>query len=202
MSGKTRQSAGTQYERHITQDGTLMESPFEGRLVRLRAREPEDEPLLYQWFNDLEVTQHLSLRYPLSHAQEKEFIEASGKIGYGGATFGVETRVESRLIGGVGFERVSPENRNAVLGIAIGDKAFWNGGYGTDAMRVLCRFGFEMMNLHRVELEVFAENARAVHVYEKVGFRIEGTRRQAVFKFGEYQDLHVMGLLEGELRWE
>ncbi|MEP7215880.1 MAG: GNAT family protein [Anaerolineaceae bacterium] len=179
-----------------------MESPFEGRLVRLRAREPGDEPLLYQWFNDPEVTQHLSLRYPLSHAQEKEFIESAQRIGYNSATFGVETVVEGRLIGGVGFERVSPENRNAILGIAIGDKSFWNGGYGSDAMRVLCRFGFEMMNLHRIELEVFAENVRAIHVYEKVGFRMEGTRRQAVFKFGRYQDIHVMGLLEGELRWE
>jgi RimJ/RimL family protein N-acetyltransferase len=71
-----------------------------------------------------------------------------------------------------------------------------------DAMRVVCRFGFEMMNLQRIELEVYADNARAVHVYEKVGFRLEGTRRHAVFKRGRYHDMHVMGLLEGELRWD
>ncbi|MBA4180397.1 MAG: RimJ/RimL family protein N-acetyltransferase [Anaerolinea sp.] len=179
-----------------------MESPFEGRLVRLRTREPEDEPLLYQWFNDPEVTEHLSLRYPLSHAQEKQFIESASSIGYNYASFGVETIAEGRLIGGVGLEHVSPENRSAVLGIAIGDKAFWNGGYGTDAMRVLSRFGFAMMNLHRIELEVYADNERAIHVYEKVGFQLEGTRREAVFKFGRYQDVLIMGLLEGELRWE
>lgn len=179
-----------------------MESPLEGRLVRLRAREPEDEPLLYRWFNDPEVTMHLSLRYPLSHAQEKDFIQGSARIGYNAATFGVETIAESQLIGGVGFESVSPENRSAVLGIAIGDKQFWNSGYGTDAMRVICRFGFDMMNLHRIELEVYADNARAVHVYEKVGFQLEGIRRRAIFKFGHYQDLHVMGLLAEELRWD
>lgn len=179
-----------------------MGSPFEGRLVRLRAREPEDEPLLYQWFNDSEVTQHLTIRYPLSHAQEREFIEGASRIGYNHASFGVETIAERRLIGGLELGKVSPENRSALLGIAIGDKKFWDGGYGTDAMRVLCRFGFEMMNLHRIELEVFSENARAAHVYEKVGFRLEGTRRSAVFKSGRYQDVHVMGLLEGELRWQ
>ena len=178
-----------------------MESPLEGRLVRLRAREPEDEPLLYQWFNDPEVTQHLSLRYPLSHAQEKDFIEATARIGYNSASFGVETLAERHLIGGLELGEVSPENRSAMLGIAIGDKEFWNGGYGTDALRVLCRFGFEMMNLHRIELEVYADNARAIHVYEKVGFQTEGTRRQAVFTFGRYQDVRVMGLLEKELRW-
>ena len=179
-----------------------MQSPFEGRLIRLRAREPRDEPLLYSWFNDPEVTEHLSIRYPLSHAQESQFIEGVSRISHHHASFGVETIAESRLIGGVGLEGVSPENRTATLGIAIGDKDFWNGGYGTDAMRVVCRFGFEMMNLQRIELDVYADNARAVHVYGKLGFRLEGTRRRALFKFGRYHDVHLMGLLESELRWD
>jgi RimJ/RimL family protein N-acetyltransferase len=96
--------------------------------------------------------------------------------------------------------KTSPENRSARLGIAIGAKARWDGGYGTDAMRVLCRFGFDMMNLHRIELDVYADNLRAEHVYEKVGFRVEGRRREALYKFGRYHDVVVMGLLEGELR--
>ena len=49
-----------------------MDPPYEGTLVRLRAVEPEDEPTLYQWFNDPEVTQNLMLRYPVSHASERE----------------------------------------------------------------------------------------------------------------------------------
>lgn len=179
----------------------MSDSPFEGRLIRLRAREPEDEPLLHQWFNDPEVTEHLSLRYPLSHRTEREFIESVSDLSYGNASFAVETLV-GRMIGGCGLEKASPENRNAVLGIAIGDKAFWDGGYGTDVMRTLCRFGFELMNLHRIQLDVFDGNDRAIHVYEKLGFKLEVTKRQAIYKFGEYHDVHVMGLLEGELRME
>lgn len=179
-----------------------LSSPFEGRLVRLRAREPEDEPFLYDWFNDPEVTEHLTLRYPLSHAQERSFIDNASVVGYFQANFAVVKRDGGVLIGGVSLEQPSPENRSAVLGIAIGDKACWDGGYGTDTMRTLCRFGFEMMNLHRIELEVYAENARARHVYEKVGFQIEGVRRQATYKFGRYMDVVVMGLLAGELAAE
>jgi RimJ/RimL family protein N-acetyltransferase len=177
-----------------------MTSPFEGDLIRLRAREPEDEPLLHAWFNDPDVTEHLTIRYPLSHLQEVKFIERVSSIDYVHASFGVETLAEGILIGGVGLEQSSPENRSAVLGIAIGDKAFWGGGYGTDTMRTVCRFGFEMMNLHRIELEVYAANVRAQHVYEKVGFVVEGRRRAASFKFGTYRDVILMGLLEGELR--
>jgi RimJ/RimL family protein N-acetyltransferase len=176
-------------------------SPYEGRLIRIRAREPEDEPLLYQWFNDPEVTEHLALRYPLSHRTEREFIEHVSDVGFANTNFAIET-LDGRMIGGCSLENASPENRNAILGIAIGDRAFWDGGYGTDAMRVLCRFGFEIMNLHRIQLDVYGNNPRAIRVYEKVGFTREVTKRQALYKYGRYHDVHVMGLLEGELRME
>lgn len=180
--------------------GVHRQSPFQGKLVRLRAREPEDELLLYKWLNDPEVTEHLTVRYPVSHAAEREYIEHTHGVSYAIASFAVETLAEGRLIGGVSLEDTSPENRSATLGIALGDKTFWNGGYGTDTMRTICRFGFEMMNLHRIELDVYADNARARRVYENVGFATDGVRRDAVFKFGRYQDVVVMGLLEGELR--
>lgn len=176
-----------------------MSSPYEGKLIRLRAREPDDEPLLYQWFNDPEVTEFLTIRYPLSHAQERAFIERVGEISYSLASFAVETRSDGRLIGGVGLERTSAEDRGAVLGIALGDKTYWDSGYGTDTMRTICRFGFDMMNLHRIELEVYEANKRAIAVYERVGFKTEGCRRDARFKFGAYHNAVVMGLLEGEL---
>ena len=177
----------------------MKDNPYEGRLIRLRAREPEEEPLLHRWFNDPEVTEFLSIRYPLSHQQERDFLARVSTISFDHASFSIVTKDDGRLIGGCGFERTSPENRSAILGIAIGDKTCWNGGYGTDAMRTLCRFGFEHMNLHRIELDVYAGNERALHVYEKVGFRVEGRRRDALFKYGRYHDIVAMGLLEGEL---
>lgn len=177
----------------------MVQSSFEGRLIRLRAREPEDEPLLFQWFNDAEVTEFLSMRYPLSHAQEKDFVERTSAIGYAGASFAIETLAEGRLIGGGDLRTGSPEDRRAEVGIALGDKTAWEKGYGTDAMRTLCHVGFSEMNLHRIELWVHSENARARHVYEKIGFQEEGVRREAFFKAGRYRDMVLMSVLEGEL---
>ncbi len=179
-----------------------MTSPFEGRLIRLRAREPEDEPQLYQWFNDPEVTEWLTVRYPVSHQQERDFLAANGAPGYHNANFAIVTKTEGTLIGGIDLGPVRAESREGMLGIAIGDKAYWDGGYGTDAMRTLCGFGFDEMNLHRIQLEVFAGNERAIHVYEKVGFQREGLKRDGIFKRGRYHDIVVMSLLEGELRPE
>ncbi len=176
-----------------------MASPFEGRLVRLRAREPEDEPLLFRWFNDPEVTENLVIRYPLSHAQERQFVERNSSPGYGGANFAVESLEEGRLIGGVDLIHASPENRCAGLGIAIGDKQYWDRGYGTDTMITVCRFGFSQMNLHRIELSVYARNERARRVYERVGFRVEARLRDGRFRSGSYDDVILMSVLEGEL---
>lgn len=172
--------------------------PLEGELVRLRAHEPEDEPHVYRWINDPEVTEHLSARYPYSHAQEREFLAIP--LTYSNVSLTVVTKAEGRPIGNVSLRGASPETRACGLGIMIGEKDCWDRGYGTDVMRTICRFGFEMMNLHRIELDVFAENTRARRVYEKVGFVVEGTRRQAYYRRGRYTDVVLMGLLEGELR--
>ena len=173
-------------------------SPFQGRLIRLRAIEAEDEAKFHEWMNDPEVTDGLTVRYPLSHASERSWVEAQ-QSSYGVANFSIEALDDGLLIGSAGLTTAAPENREATLGISIGDKARWDRGYGTDVMQTLCRFGFREMNLHRIQLEVFNTNERAIRVYERVGFRHEGTRREAFFKRGAYRDLYVMGLLEGEL---
>lgn len=175
-----------------------MDNPLEGDLVRLRAKEPEDEPLFHQWVNDPEVTRHLVVRYPMSHAQERDY--TATPVTYQNATFAVVRRHDDTLIGNVTLRRTSPENRSAELGLMIGAKECWGQGYGTDAVRTVCRFGFGMMNLHRIELEVFAGNDRARRIYDRLGFREEAVRREAHFAFGRYTDAVIMGLLEGELQ--
>lgn len=176
----------------------MKQSPFEGSLVRLRAREESDVERYHRWLNDPEVTRYISMRYPISVEQERKYLESMGPLGFDHALFSIET-LGGEHIGWCGLHGGSPENRGASLGIAIGEKAYWNGGYGTDAMRVLCRFGFEHMNLHRIELDVFSDNPRAQRVYEKVGFRVEGCRREADYRYGVYRDIVHMGLLRDEL---
>ena len=176
----------------------MVPRPLEGKLIRLRAREPEDEPLAYHYFNDPEVTEYLTIRYPVSHRQERGILDEP--VTYQAAHFAIETLEDRRYLGGCSLLVHRPECRRAELGIVLGDKSYWDGGYGTDTMRTLCRFGFDEMNLHRIELQVFEENARARHLYEKLGFRVEGVRRDAWYQTGHYQDVILMGLLEGELR--
>jgi RimJ/RimL family protein N-acetyltransferase len=172
--------------------------PFEGRLVRLRAREVEDAPAFHRWFNDPEITTWLGLRYPVSPAREATMLEQTAPAGYQRAAFSVEALSDGRLVGNCELQ-CHLENRCGTVGIAFGER---EAGFGTDAMRVLCRFGFEMMNLHRIELTVDATNERARHVYRKVGFRDEGVLRERRFIRGEYRGTAWMSLFRDEFQQE
>lgn len=175
-----------------------------GERVRLRAIERSDIPTFVRWFNDPEVRRYLLAYAPLSVAQEEQWFEDMLQRIHRQEDFlfAVEARVGDEWvhIGNVGLRRMDWKNRCAVFGIALGEKAYWGQGYGTDATRTMLRFAFEELNLHRVELEVWGENARAIRCYEKAGFRHEGTRRQAIFSEGQYHDAHQMSILREEFR--
>jgi len=98
----------------------------------------------------------------------------------------------------VGLTGIDWKNRRAVLGIVIGEKEYWDNGYGTEAIATLLRFVFQEMNLHRISLRVYTYNQRAIRCYEKCGFKLEGRLRQARFRDGEYYDELIMGILRDE----
>ncbi len=87
---------------------------------------------------------------------------------------------------------------NDPVGIISGEKDFWGRGHGREAIRVLLRYAFFELGLHRVELEAVAFNARAMRCYDAVGFKQVGVRREAFFRDGTFQDVILMDLLAQE----
>jgi len=170
-----------------------------GERVRLRPIERDDLPRFVGWFGDPEVRRHLALYLPFSLAQEERWFESLlGRLErQEDLVLAIET-ADGVHIGNIGLHAIDWKNRVAELGIAIGEKAYWDQGYGTDAIRTLLDLAFGEMNLHRVFLRVDADNARGTRCYEKAGFRQEGTLREAVFKEGAYHDQYVMSILQPE----
>lgn len=173
-----------------------MRSPTEGRLIRLRAREPADVPVMHAWTRDAETIRFNESRYPVSLEAMRP--RATFGADYQHARFAVVQRATGDLVGDVALHTMGPEDRCGFFGLLIAP-ARRGEGFGTDATRTLCRFAFEVMNLHRLELDVVAANSRAWHVYEKAGFRLEGRRRACYFHRGRYEDFIMMGMLRGEL---
>ena len=103
----------------------------------------------------------------------------------------------------VGFTSLFNLNWNSGeswVSIALGEPEHWGKGYGTEAMRLLLRYAFTELNLHRVTLFLFEYNPRAMRSYEKAGFRVEGRMRQVVRREGRAWDAIWMGILRSE--WE
>ena len=172
---------------------------IEGTIVNLRARDVSDVDRIVRWINDREVTRHLNARYLYSRLYEEEWVRAgaSAMQSFTNVQFAIETK-DGVHIGNMGFHVVSPEDRNAHLGMMIGEKAYWSRGYGTDALMTMLRFAFDEMNLHRVDLSVDASNARGIACYRKCGFVEEGRMRDARYGGGGYEDQLIMGVLREE----
>lgn len=170
-----------------------------GEGVYLRAAEREDIPTFVRWFNDTDVVRNLAFLAPMSAAAESAWFDsmlaAQGKTDYHFVICLIEG---DRPIGTIGLHDIHSKHGHAEFGIAIGEKSEWNKGYGTDALRAICDFGFGELRLERISLLVIAGNDRACRSYEKAGFVLEGTLRRAHFARGEHHDMHVMSLLREE----
>lgn len=168
--------------------------------LRLRAITREDLSTFVRWFNDPEVTQFLSWVWPLSMEEEEDWFQQVLSRPRWERPLSIEVREgQARvLIGIVALDKIDWINRWAELGIAIGEKAYWNQGYGTETVQAMVALAFTLLNLNRVQLEVLEFNHRARKAYEKVGFRLEGRRRQARYLGGRYHDSLVMAVLREE----
>lgn len=172
-----------------------------GALVRLRAVGERDLGHLERWWADPEwqvFQQHTVRPQPDGPAQDL-FRRWSANDSAAGVGFGIESIASGEFVGHVALKGASLPSRSATLGIIIGPSQVGL-GYGTDAVRVVSRYAFRTMGLHRIGLTVAAFNTRGRRAYEKAGFRLEGVRRESLFIDGGFADEALMGLLRRD--WE
>ena len=118
-----------------------------GEQVKLRAYEWDDLDRCHVWINDPEVTLHLGVdvTYPVSLAAEEEWLRgAMQHTRPPEITYAIERLEDGVHIGSVSLHKVTGNARSAELGIMIGDKTCWDRGFGTDAIRTMLHFGFNV----------------------------------------------------------
>jgi RimJ/RimL family protein N-acetyltransferase len=168
--------------------------------LRFRAIEQEDLARFVRWFNDPEVLSGVSMFLPMAMWEEEQWFKALADRPQAERPLAIEifSNEEWLHIGNLGLFSIDDRVHMAEVGISIGEKAYWNRGYGTRAMQLLLKHGFETLNLNRIALRVFANNPRAIRCYEKAGFVHEGRLRQAHYHEGEYVDILWMSVLRHE----
>ncbi len=172
-------------------------SMLKGEKCVLRPLRLEDAKILSDIASDIEVRDYLSNVFPYTDVGEEEFIRRinSQRVPTD-IVFGIEA--DEKLIGTAGIHRINWASRNGYFGIAIFDKNYWNMGIGTEATSLILKYAFEYLNLHKILLEVYEYNKRAIRVYEKLGFKKEGVLRKNHYLKGKYYDVIVMGIFQEE----
>ena len=169
---------------------------LEGDPVHLRPLQEADLDQCWRWLNRPEVRRSLlQARLPLDEWQEKKWWENRDRKN--NVLLGICIDGD-RYIGNCGLHQIDWVHRHAEFGIFIGESEEWGKGYGSEACRMICRYGFQELNLARIHLHVAAFNQRGIRAYEKVGFQKEGVLRDHLFVEGKRCDLWVMGLLAHE----
>ncbi|MFJ2438898.1 GNAT family N-acetyltransferase [Streptomyces sp. NPDC087658] len=137
-----------------------------GQLVTLRAMGPEDAEVLWRWNHDPEVMHWMNDTYAQTLEQVRPWLTERPRNTYADLLHGIEATSDGTLIGLVTLHDTAPAKGIAELDIYLGEKAYWGRGYATDAVRRICRYGFEDMRLHKVTLTVVTENHAARGVRE------------------------------------
>lgn len=164
--------------------------------LRLRHPRPTDADDILTIFGDAEVMRYWS-HGPLEDRQAALDYLAGIDTGFAARAlfqWAVTRPEEDRLIGTVTLFQWSRQNRRAEIGFILG-RAHWGHGYAAEAARAVLRFGFERMDLHRVEADVDPANAGSVRLLERLGFRREGYLRERWFTYGRWSDSALYGLL-------
>lgn len=175
---------------------------LQGKFVRLTAEDPKTAAEAFaRWGRDSEYSRLLdsSVSAPVSVKKITEWmekdLEKSSPTEY---YFMIRRLEDDLLVGLIGLDGNIIPHGEAFVGIGIGERELWSKGYGSDAMRVILRYGFSELNLRRVSLDVFEYNPRAIRSYEKVGFVHEGRVRGYLHRSGQRWDLIFMGILREE----
>jgi diamine N-acetyltransferase len=171
---------------------------IEGERIALGPIRRDLVPLYHAWITDLSVNRFLlASASTMSLDQEYAWYEEHTKsrdLAY----FTIYELPDYRPIGGVDLHAIDRVNRTAELGIMIGEKDARGRGLGTEAVRLMCDFGFNALDLHSIMLMTFGWNIAGQKAYLKAGLREIGRRREARYFIGRYWDSIYYDILRSD----
>ncbi|KRL01134.1 GNAT family N-acetyltransferase [Liquorilactobacillus capillatus] len=169
---------------------------FAGALIRLRAVKEDDFETIEDWYEDTYFLRNVdtAIALPRNIDEIKEMYEPATDV--------IELLIyplKSELpVGFVSIYNIEWNNRSATLAIGIGYERDRHLGYGTDALKLIMQYAFNELNLDRLELEVIEYNKNAQKLYERLGFKVGGRKRQAVLRDNQRFDILFLDILRSE----
>lgn len=162
--------------------------------IYLRPMTYGDTDDVVRWRNSRDVRKNFIYQALFTRESHENWIRT--KIETGQVVQMIICEVETdHPVGSVYIRDIDRTHHKAEYGIFIGEEAARGKGYGTVAAKLMIRYSFEELGLHRLFLRVYADNEQAIRSYEKAGFEKEAYLRDDVCIDGVYRDIVLMGIL-------
>jgi diamine N-acetyltransferase len=160
-----------------------------GERIKLRALEPDDLDFLYQIENDTSLWEVSHTQTPYSKYILKNYLENSHRDIYEVKQLRLAiTDFENILLGLIDLFDFDPKNQRVGLGIVIASSENRLKGYATEAISLVCEYAFNQLNVNQLYANIGAENTNSVHLFEKLGFKKSGVKKEWNFSNGKFQD--------------
>jgi len=165
--------------------------------ILLRAIEPADIDLLYQWENDTGNWVVSNTQTPFSRFVLEQYITSAHEDIYTVKQLRlIICNTDSHPIGSIDLFDFDPNNLRAGIGILIGDKTERKKGYASEALKLLIDYSFTTLNLHQLYCNITTDNESSILLFQKHGFQITGIKKQWVRDGNKYKDELLLQLIK------
>lgn len=159
----------------------------------IRPIEQEDLDKLYQWRNNPNIFSQLGGGFlPTSKSEMNTWMENFSKFDKNNFRFIIE--YQNNKVGFISLTNINYINKNADLGIYIGEEGYQGKGIATNALKILQYFAKNTLNLTKIKLRVSQNNPAAIRLYEKNDYNIVGEMKNEWFVNGEWVNVYIMEL--------
>jgi len=169
-----------------------------GKRVYLRPVLREDLPRLTVWINDPQVTKNLFAFHPYTPEDEEAWVRKISENHGKSEVLAIVLEDSDEAIGVIDLRGIDPRNGHAEMGFSIGNKAYWNQGYGTEAQMLILEYAFNTLNLRKVCCTVNEANPRSRRCLEKCGYREEGRLKEHFYSQGRFLDVFQMAVFKAD----
>jgi diamine N-acetyltransferase len=165
--------------------------------IRLRALEPEDLGLLYEWENDNSYWSISNTVAPFSRYTLKRYLENSHKNIFetGQLRLMIDHIDDNITIGTIDLFDFDPFHKRAGIGILIAREAYRRKGYASMSLTCLIKYCFKTLQLHQLYCNILANNQESIELFKNQGFEQIGIKRDWVKTSGGYLDEHMFQLI-------
>ncbi|SEM71640.1 GNAT family N-acetyltransferase [Paenibacillus sp. OV219] len=172
---------------------------LESNRLQLSRITPDDVDDIFEYASDYEVSRFTSWvqHQTIDHSHSFVNVVRQKYDNNQPSDWGIIDKVTNKLIGACGWVYVNENHRRAEIGYVL-SRSYWNLGYMSEAVTMILQFGFQDLNLNRIEARCFAENTASERVMQKVGLQYEGLLREQMLVKGNLIDLKMYSILKRE----